>query len=69
MGASNDLPRIPRLLGLVTSSDKIMGILEEFVDGENLSKLDMREFSTEQQRNWKMKIGSAVRLLHENGFV
>ena len=29
----------------------------------------MREFSTEQRRNWKMQIESAVRLLHKNGFV
>src|SRR2546423_3522260 len=68
-GPDRDRPRIPRLLGLVTSGDKIVGILEEFVDGENLFALDLTKSSVEERRAWKMQIESTVKLLHQNGFV
>lgn len=43
-------PRIPRLLGLVTARNNIAGLLEEYVDGENLSELDMADVSPAQRR-------------------
>lgn len=46
----SDAPRVPRLLGLVTSKNQIAGVLEEYVDGENLSELNMAGISTAQRR-------------------
>lgn len=67
-GPGCDRPRIPRLLGLVTSSDRVVGILEEFVDGQNLFELDLTKFSVDERKVWKMQIESTVKLLHQNGF-
>jgi serine/threonine protein kinase len=67
--AGRDRLRIPRLLGLVTARNQIVGILEEYVDGENLYELNMADISTGQRRNWKMQIEKTVRRLHEKGLV
>ncbi len=60
-----DRPGIPRLLGLVTSGEKVVGILEEFVDGQNLSELDLTKYSVDKRKVWKMQSESTVKLLHQ----
>ena len=61
-------PAVPRILGLVTSRDQIAGILEEFIDGEKLSELDMEDVSTEQRQKWK-QVQHTITLLHPKNFV
>ena len=62
-------PAVPRILGLVTSRDQIAGILEEFIDGEKLSELDMEDVSTEQRQKWKQQVQHTITLLHRKNFV
>jgi hypothetical protein len=59
-GPGRDRPHIPLLLGLVTSGDKIVGIVEEFVDGQNLFELDLTKSSIEEWRVWKIQIEGTV---------
>lgn len=58
-GSCRDRPRILRLLGVVTSDNEVVGILEEFIDGENLFELDLTESSVEERRAWKTQIFDA----------
>jgi len=62
-------PAVPRLLGLVGSHDQVIGILEDFIDGEMLSELDMNEVSAAQRQKWKQQIEQNMPLLHQHHFI
>jgi hypothetical protein len=62
-------PAVPRLLGLVGSHDQVIGILEDFVDGDKLSELDINEVSPAQRRDWRRQIERTMTLLHQHGFI
>ncbi|KAK5053969.1 hypothetical protein LTR84_001931 [Exophiala bonariae] len=62
-------PRVPRFLGLVTSRGRIMGMLEEFIDGTELAQIGADKASPAQCQKWKLQIEQSVSQLHENGIV
>lgn len=62
-------PRVPRLLGLVTSGRKAIGMLEEFINGTNLDELDIDGASPAQRRKWNHQIKQSVMLLHQAGIL
>lgn len=67
-GFLSDIP-VPRYIGLVTSHDQVIGFLEEFVDGEPLSELDLDKVSTSQRRIWRRRIEDTIAILHKHGIV
>ena len=62
-------PAVPRLLGLVGSHDQVIGILEDFIDGDKLSELDIDEVSAAQRRKWRRQIEDTMTLLHQHRFI
>lgn len=68
-GKARDRPQVPCLIGLVTSRDQIAGLLETFVQGENLYDMEILAVNAEKRREWKTQIKETIRVLHDNGFV
>lgn len=68
-GKARDGPQVPCLIGLVTSRNRISGLLETFIDGENLYEIEISAVNVEKRRDWKTQIKETVRVLHDNGLV
>ncbi|RMD42246.1 hypothetical protein DV735_g2914, partial [Chaetothyriales sp. CBS 134920] len=66
-----DRPRVPQFFGLVQSSrGQVIGLLESFIDGTNLSELNLADdTSSTQRRLWERQIEQAIASLHERGIV
>ena len=50
-------------------NDQVIGILEDFIDGDRLSVLNMNNIAAAQRQKWKRQIEQAISLLHTHGFI